>query len=197
MAQNSARQAGRHFLQIPGPSPVPDRVLRAIDTPVIDHRGPEFARLVRRSIEGLQSIFKTENPVIMYTATGTGAWEAALVNTLSAGDKVLFVETGQFASLWEKLASKFGLVSQTIKTDWRTGASPAELEAALLEDKQHEIKAVCLLHNETSTGTLSPIKEIRNAIDAARHPALLFVDTISSLASTEYQHDEWGVDVSI
>ncbi|NWG26697.1 MAG: aminotransferase class V-fold PLP-dependent enzyme [Pseudorhodoplanes sp.] len=197
MAQNSARVAGRHFLQIPGPTPVPDRVLRAIDTPIIDHRGPEFARLARRCLEGIKSIFKTSNPVIIYTATGTGAWEAALVNTLSPGDRVLMVETGQFATLWKKMAENLGLKPEFIKTDWRVGADPRAIEAALREDKNKEIKAVCVLHNETSTGCASPIAEIRKAIDAAGHPALFFVDTISSLASTDYRHDEWGVDVSV
>jgi alanine-glyoxylate transaminase / serine-glyoxylate transaminase / serine-pyruvate transaminase len=197
MAQNSSRVAGRHFLQIPGPSPLPDRILRAMDTPIIDHRGPEFAKLAKRVLEGIKTIFKTTNPVIIYTATGTGAWEAALVNTLSAGDRVLMVETGQFATLWKKMAEKLGLKPEFIQTDWRTGADPKQIEAKLREDKAHEIKAVCVLHNETSTGALSPIAEIRKAIDAAKHPALLLVDTISSLASTEYKHDEWGVDVTV
>ena len=197
MAQNSSRVAGRHFLQIPGPTPVPDRVLRAIDTPIIDHRGPEFAKLARRCLDGIKTIFKTTNPVIVYTATGTGAWEAALVNTLSPGDRVLMVETGHFATLWKKMAEALGLKPEFIKTDWRVGADPALVEAALRQDKNKEIKAVCVLHNETSTGCASPIPEIRKAIDAAGHPALLFVDTISSLASTDYRHDEWGVDVSV
>src|SRR5215467_4962557 len=197
MAQNSARQAGRHFLQIPGPSPVPDRILRAMDTPVIDHRGPEFAKLARRCLDGIKTIFKTTNPVIIYTATGTGAWEGALVNTLSPGDKVLMVETGQFATQWKNMAQKLGLVPEFIKTDWRIGADPAVIEARLKEDKKHEIKAVCVLLNETATGCLSPIAEIRKAIDRAGHPALFMVDTISSLASTDYRHDEWGVDVTV
>jgi alanine-glyoxylate transaminase/serine-glyoxylate transaminase/serine-pyruvate transaminase len=195
--QNSSRVAGRHFLQIPGPSPIPDRVLRAMDTPVIDHRGPEFAKLARRALDGVKTIFKTTNPVIIYTATGTGAWEAALVNALSPGDRVLMVETGQFATLWKNMAVKLGLKPELIPTDWRTGADPAVIEAKLREDKGKEIKAVCVLHNETSTGALSPIAEIRRAIDAAGHPALLMVDTISSLASADYRHDEWGVDVSV
>src|SRR3954466_5969985 len=197
MAQNSARNPGRHFLQIPGPTPLPDRILRAMDTPIIDHRGPEFAKLAKRALDGIKTIFKTTNPVIIYTATGTGAWEAALVNTLSAGDRVLMVETGQFATLWKVMAEKLGLKPEFITTDWRIGADPATIEAKLREDKAHEIKAVCVLHNETSTGCLSPIDEIRKAIDAAGHPALLMVDTISSLASTDYRHDEWGVDVSV
>ena len=197
MAQNSSRVAGRHFLQIPGPTPLPDRVLRAMDTPMIDHRGPEFAKLAKRCLEGIKTIFKTTRPVIVYTATGTGAWEAALVNTLSPGDRVLMVETGQFATLWKKMAEKLGLKPEFISTDWRTGADPAAVEKKLREDKNKEIKAVCVLHNETSTGALSPIADIRKAIDAAGHPALLLVDTISSLASTEYKHDEWGVDVTV
>jgi alanine-glyoxylate transaminase/serine-glyoxylate transaminase/serine-pyruvate transaminase len=197
MAKNSARTPGRHFLHIPGPTPLPDRVLRAMDTPIIDHRGPEFAKLARRCLDGIKTIFKTTNPVIIYTATGTGAWEASLVNTLSPGDKVLMVETGQFAAQWKTMATKLGLVPEFIKTDWRIGADPAVIEARLKEDKKREIKAVCVLHNETATGCLSPIAEIRKAIDRAGHPALLMVDTISSLASADYRHDEWGVDVTI
>ncbi len=197
MAQNSSRMAGRHFLHIPGPTPVPDRILRAMDTPMIDHRGPEFAKLAKKCLDGIKTIFKTTNPVIIYTATGTGAWEGALVNTLSPGDKVLMVETGQFGLLWKKMAEKLGLKAELIKTDWRTGTDPKLIEARLREDKAKEIKAVCVLHNETSTGCLSPIAEIRKAIDAAGHPALLMVDTISSLASTDYRHDEWGVDVTV
>src|ERR1700735_250320 len=197
MPQNTSRAAGRHFLQIPGPTPLPDRVLRAMDTPIIDHRGPEFAKLAKRCLDGVKTIFKTTNPVIIYTATGTGAWEAALVNTLSPGDRVLMVETGQFATLWKNMATKLGLKPEFITTDWRTGADPAVIETKLREDKGHEIKAVCVLHNETATGTLSPTAEIRQAIDRAGHPALLLVDTISSLASTDYRHDEWGVDVTI
>src|SRR5947209_19726243 len=197
MSKNSARPVGRHFLHIPRPSPLPDRVLRAMDTPIIDHRGPEFAALAKRGLEGIKTIFKTTNPVIIYTATGTGAWEAALVNALSPGDRVLMVETGQFATLWKNMAVKLGLKPEFIATDWRTGADPAAIEEHLRKDKAHEIKAVCVLHNETATGCLSPIAPIRKAIDAAGHPALLMVDTISSLASTDYRHDEWGVDVSV
>lgn len=197
MSQNSSRAAGRHFLQIPGPTPVPDRILRALDTPMIDHRGPEFMKLAHRVFDGIKTIFKTTNPVIIWTATGTGAWEAALVNTLSAGDRVLMVETGQFATLWKNMAVKLGLKPEFIPTGWRVGADPAAIEAALRDDKAHEIKAVCVLHNETATGCTSPIPEIRKAIDRAGHPALLMVDTISSLASTDYRHDEWGVDVAI
>jgi alanine-glyoxylate transaminase/serine-glyoxylate transaminase/serine-pyruvate transaminase len=197
MAKNSSRAVGRHFLHIPGPTPLPDRVLRAMDTPIIDHRGPEFAKLAKKCLEGIKTIFKTTNPVIIYTATGTGAWEGALVNTLSPGDLVLMVETGQFATLWKKMAEKIGLKTEFITTDWRTGVEAAAVEARLREDKKHEIKAVCFLHNETSTGCLSPVPEVRKAIDKANHPALLLVDTISSLASTDYRHDEWGVDVTV
>ncbi len=197
MAQNSARPVGRHFLQIPGPTPLPDRVLRAMDTPIIDHRGPEFAKLAKKSLDGIKTIFKTTNPVIIYTATGTGAWEGALVNTLNAGDRVLMVETGQFATLWKRMAENLGLQPEFIKTDWRIGADPNAIEDYLRKDTKKEIKAVCVLHNETSTGCLSPINEIRKAINAAGHPALFLVDTISSLASTDYRHDEWGVDVTI
>jgi alanine-glyoxylate transaminase/serine-glyoxylate transaminase/serine-pyruvate transaminase len=197
MSKNASRNAGRHFLQIPGPTPVPDRVLRAMDTPLIDHRGPDFAKVARRALDGIKTIFKTTNPVIIYTATGTGAWEAALVNTLSPGDRVLMVETGQFATLWKRMAENLGLKPEFIPTDWRIGAEPAVIEAKLKDDKTHQIKAVCVLHNETATGCLSPIDEIRKAIDRAGHPALLMVDTISSLASTDYRHDEWGVDVTV
>jgi alanine-glyoxylate transaminase / serine-glyoxylate transaminase / serine-pyruvate transaminase len=197
MAQNSARNPGRHFLQIPGPTPLPDRVMRAIDSPIIDHRGPEFAKLAKRCLDGIKTIFKTTNPVIIYTATGTGAWEAALVNTLSPGDRVLMVETGQFATLWKRMAENIGLKTEFIKTDWRIGADPQAIEDHLRKDTKKEIKAVCVLHNETSTGCLSPINEIRKAINAAGHPALFMVDTISSLASTDYRHDEWGVDVTV
>ena len=197
MPQNASRAAGRHFLQIPGPTPLPDRVLRAMDTPIIDHRGPEFAKLAKRCLDGIKTIFKTTNPVIIYTATGTGAWEAALVNTLSPGDRVLMVETGQFATQWKDMARKLGLKPEFIPGDWRTGADAAVIEEHLRKDKAHEIKAVCVLHNETATGCLSPIDPIRKAINAAGHPALLMVDTISSLASTDYRHDEWGVDVTI
>jgi len=197
MSKNSSRQAGRHFLQIPGPSPVPDRVVRAMSAPIIDHRGPEFAKIARKALDGIKTIFKTTNPVVIYTATGTGAWEAALVNTMSPGDRVLMVETGQFATLWKKMAERIGLKPEFITTDWRNGIDPKAIEAKLKEDKNKEIKAVCVLHNETSTGALTPIAEIRKAIDAAGHPALFMVDTISSLASADYRHDEWGVDVSV
>ena len=197
MSKNSSRPVGRHFLQIPGPTPLPDRVLRAMDTPIIDHRGPEFQKLAKRALEGIKTVFKTTNPVIIYTATGTGAWEGALVNTLNAGDRVLMVETGQFGTLWKKMAENIGLTPEFIPTDWRVGADPNVIEDALRKDTGKTIKAVCVLHNETSTGCLSPIAEIRKAIDRAGHPALFMVDTISSLASTDYRHDEWGVDVTI
>lgn len=188
---------GRHFLQIPGPSNVPDRVLRAIDFPTIDHRGPEFQQLGLRVLEAIKPIFGTTNPVIIYPASGTGAWEAALVNTLSAGDHVLMVETGHFATLWKKLAEKLGLKPEFIAGDWRHGVDCGLLESRLKEDQGRSIKAVCVVHNETSTGVLSNIAAVRRAMDAAGHPALLMVDTISSLGSTEYKHDAWGVDVTI
>ncbi|WP_072385575.1 aminotransferase class V-fold PLP-dependent enzyme [Hyphomicrobium sp. CS1BSMeth3] len=194
---NEPRRAGRHFLQIPGPSPVPDRILRAMDMPVIDHRGPEFQKLGRRVLEGVKGIFKTKGNVIIYPASGTGAWEAALVNVLSPGDKVLMYETGHFATLWKNMALKLNVVPEFIATDWRAGVDPDKIEARLKEDKAHEIKAVCVVHNETSTGATSLIGEVRKAIDAAGHPALLLVDTISGLASADYRHDEWGVDVTV
>jgi alanine-glyoxylate transaminase/serine-glyoxylate transaminase/serine-pyruvate transaminase len=191
------RNAGRHFLQIPGPTNVPDRVLRAIDFPTMDHRGPEFAELGRAVLEGMRRIFRTRGQVVIYPASGTGAWEAALVNTLSPGDAVLMYETGHFASLWQKMALKLGLAPEFLAGDWRTGAEPAAIEKRLREDREHRIKAVCVVHNETSTGVTSRIGEVRKAIDAARHPALYMVDTISSLASIDYRHDEWGVDVTV
>jgi alanine-glyoxylate transaminase/serine-glyoxylate transaminase/serine-pyruvate transaminase len=197
MAANSSRTAGRHFLQIPGPTPVPDRILRAMDMPTIDHRGPEFQTLGKRVLEGVKTIFKCAGPVIIYPASGTGAWEAALVNTLSPGDRVLMVETGHFATLWKNMAVKLGLEPEFIATDWRTGAPADTIEARLREDKGQAIKAVCVVHNETSTGCTSRIDEVRRAIDAAGHPALLMVDTISGLGSIDYRHDEWGVDVTV
>ena len=197
MPQNASRLPGRHFLQIPGPTPMPDRIMRAMDMPLVDQRGPEFARLTKRVLEGIKTIFKTAQPVIIYTATGTGAWEAALTNTLSPGDRVLMVETGQFATLWKIMAERLGLKPEFVSTDWRVGVDPKIIEEHHRKDKAHAIKAVCVLHNETATGCLSPIDQIRKAIDAAGHPALLLVDTISSLASTDYRHDEWGVDVTI
>jgi alanine-glyoxylate transaminase/serine-glyoxylate transaminase/serine-pyruvate transaminase len=190
-------RSGRHFLQIPGPTNVPDRVLRAIDMPTMDHRGPEFGALGLEVLDGLKHVFQTKQPVVIYPASGTGAWEAALVNTLSPGDKVLMFETGHFAMLWQKMATKLGLQPEFIATDWRRGADPAAVEAKLREDRAHAIKAVCVVHNETSTGVASRIGAIRKAIDAAKHPALFLVDTISSLASIDYRHDEWGVDVTV
>jgi alanine-glyoxylate transaminase/serine-glyoxylate transaminase/serine-pyruvate transaminase len=193
------RVAGRHFLQIPGPTNVPDRILRAMDAPTMDHRSPAFGRLGLACLDGMKTIFKTTGHVFIYPASGTGAWEAALVNTLSAGDRVLMVQTGHFALLWKKLAERLGLVPQFIDTDWRVGADAAagEIEAILSEDRAHAIKAVCVVHNETSTGCTTDVAAIRRAIDAAHHPALLMVDTISSLASIDYRHDEWGVDVTV
>ena len=188
---------GRHFLQIPGPTNVPDRVLRAMAQPTIDHRGPEFGELGRELLANVRGVFKTKQPVVIYPASGTGAWEAALVNTLSPGDAVLMVETGQFATLWEQMAKRFGLNVELQPTDWRHGADPAAIEARLRADRRHEIKAVCVVHNETSTGVVSRIALVRKALDAARHPALLLVDTISSLASIDYRMDEWGVDVTV
>jgi alanine-glyoxylate transaminase/serine-glyoxylate transaminase/serine-pyruvate transaminase len=188
---------GRHFLQIPGPTNVPDRVLRAIDNPTMDHRGPEFGRMAKALLEKIRVVFQTRGPVVIYPASGTGAWEAALANTLSPGDRVLMCETGWFATLWKDMADRLGLRSEFIGTDWRRGADVAAIEARLRDDGQHRIKAVCVVHNETSTGATSRIDEVRRAIDAAKHPALLMVDTISSLASIDYRHDEWGVDVTI
>jgi alanine-glyoxylate transaminase/serine-glyoxylate transaminase/serine-pyruvate transaminase len=188
---------GRHFLQIPGPTNVPDRVMRAIDMPVIDHRGPEFAALGKNVLAALKTIFKTEHPVIIFPASGTGAWEAALVNTLSPGDKVLMFETGQFAAQWSSLAERHQLDIELVPGDWRHGVDPAIVEERLHADTGHEIKAVCAVHNETSTGVVTRIKAVRDAIDAAGHPALFMVDTISSLGSMDYRHDEWKVDVSV
>jgi alanine-glyoxylate transaminase/serine-glyoxylate transaminase/serine-pyruvate transaminase len=190
-------RAGRHFLQIPGPTNVPDRVLRAIDRATIDHRSAEFAALGREVLAGMQRIIRTSGPVVIYPASGTGAWEAALVNTLSPGDRVLSFETGQFAMLWQHMAGKLGIEVETVPGDWRHGIDPAEAEARLTADAQHRFKAVMAVHNETSTAVTSNIPEIRAAIDRARHPALLMVDTISSLASIDYRHDEWGVDVTV
>jgi alanine-glyoxylate transaminase/serine-glyoxylate transaminase/serine-pyruvate transaminase len=190
-------KSGRHFLQIPGPTNVPDRVLRAIDRATMDHRGPEFGKMGLEILEGLKAVFQTKQPVVIFPASGTGAWEAALVNTLSPGDRVLMFETGHFATLWNKMATKLGLSVDLVPTDWRRGVDPAAVEAKLKEDKQHSIKAVCVVHNETSTGATSRIGAIRKAIDAAGHPALYMVDTISSLASIDYRHDEWGVDVTV
>jgi alanine-glyoxylate transaminase / serine-glyoxylate transaminase / serine-pyruvate transaminase len=190
-------QRGRHFLQIPGPTNVPDRILRAIERPTIDHRGPDFGRLGRGVLDGLKSVFKTSGPVIVYPSSGTGAWEAALVNTLSAGDRVLMFETGHFATLWCDLAERLGLQTELVSGDWRHAIDVDALEARLAEDKDHTIKAVAVVHNETSTGIASDIGAVRRAIDRAGHPALLLVDTISSLASIDYRHEEWGVDVTV
>ncbi len=189
--------AGRHFLQIPGPSNVPDRVLRAMDMPTIDHRGPEFAQLTREVLTGLKQVFNTEADVVIYPASGTGAWESALVNTLSPGDRVLMFETGHFATLWRGIASELGLQVDFVEGDWRHGVDPAVVEEKLGADSEHRIKAVMVVHNEPSTGVTSRIAEIRRAIDRSGHPALFMVDTISSLGSIDYRHDEWGVDVTV
>ena len=189
--------SGRHFLQIPGPTNVPDRILRAIERPTTDHRGPEFARLGRRVLAGLREIFATRGNVLIFPSSGTGAWEAALVNTLSPGDTVLMYETGHFSTLWSAMARRLGLVVEVLDGDWRTGADPARIEARLTEDRDHAVKAVAVVHNETSTGVTSRIDAVRAALDAAGHPALLLVDTISSLASIDYRHDAWGVDVTV
>ena len=198
---NQSRLPGRHFLQIPGPSPVPDRIVRAMAMPVLDHRGPEFQKLGHRVLEGIKTIFKTRGPVVIFPASGTGAWEAALVNVLAPGDHVLMYETGYFATMWKTMALKLGLVPEFMGTDadadWRTGVDAARIEARLREDRGAVIKAVCVVHNATSTGVTSRIDDIRRAIDAAGHPALLMVDTISGLGSADYRHDEWGVDISI
>ena len=199
---------GRHFLQIPGPSPVPDRILRAMSLPTIDHRGPEFGALGLKLLAGIQTIFKTQHPVMIYPASGTGAWEAALVNTLSPGDHIVMFETGHFASLWAKMAARLGLSTEFLAgadsdeqlphaTSWRRGVQADLIETRLRLDSQHKIKAVCVVHNETSTGVTSDILAVRRAIDAAKHPALLMVDSISGLACADYRHDEWGVDVTI
>jgi alanine-glyoxylate transaminase / serine-glyoxylate transaminase / serine-pyruvate transaminase len=199
---------GRHFLQIPGPSPVPDRILRAMSLPTIDHRGPEFAHLGKKVIKGLQQIFQTQHPVVIYPASGTGAWEAALANTMSPGDALLMFETGHFATLWQKMAQRLGLKPEFLSQpgtcpttglplSWRKGVDAGLIEQRLRADTQHAIKAVCVVHNETSTGVTSNIAAVRRAIDAAKHPALLMVDSISGLASADYRHDEWGVDVTI
>jgi alanine-glyoxylate transaminase/serine-glyoxylate transaminase/serine-pyruvate transaminase len=188
---------GRHFLQIPGPTNVPEEVLRAISLPTIDHRGPEFQALGRRLLEKVKPVFGTTNPVIMFPATGTGAWEAALVNTLSPGDRVLCFETGHFATLWQEMARSLGLDVDLVPGDWRHGVDPAVVEERLRADTAHRIRAVCAVHNETSTGVTSRIGEVRAAVDAAGHPALLLVDTISSLGSIDYRHDEWRVDVTV
>ncbi len=206
MLTTNFHPTGRHYLQIPGPSPVPDRVLRAMSLPTIDHRGPEFAQLGLKVLADMQKVFQTKHPVMIYAASGTGAWEAALVNTLSPGDHVLMYESGHFAFLWNKLATRLGLKAETIAhpgmdngvpASWRRGVQAHLIEERLKADTGHSIKAVCVVHNETSTGATSNIAAVRQAIDAAKHPALLLVDTISGLASADYRHDDWGVDVSI
>jgi alanine-glyoxylate transaminase / serine-glyoxylate transaminase / serine-pyruvate transaminase len=189
-------RSGRHFLQIPGPTNVPDRVLRAIDAPTIDHRGPDFARLGLELLEGLQAIFRTDGPVVIYPSSGTGAWEAALVNTLSPGDRVLAFETGHFATLWRAMAERLGLQVEWVPGDWRHGVDPDRV-AEILGADDGSLRAVTVVHNETSTGVTSRIRAVREAIDAAGHDALLLVDTISSLGSVDYRHDEWGVDVTV
>ena len=208
MLNLDSHPSGRHFLQIPGPSPVPDRILRALSLPTIDHRGPEFAVLGRTVLAGLQQIFQTRHPVVIYPASGTGAWEAALVNVLSPGDAVLMVETGHFATLWQKMALRLGVAPEFLSRPgtcaqtglplaWRHGVDADAIGQRLREDPEHRLKAVCVVHNETSTGVTSDIAAVRRAIDDAKHPALLMVDTISGLASAEYKHDDWGVDVAI
>ena len=199
---------GNHFLQIPGPSPVPDRILRALSLPTIDHRGPEFGALGLKLTQGIKRIFKTQHPVMIYPSSGTGAWEAALVNLFSPGDHIVMYETGQFAALWARLAGRLGLSTEILEwkgsdadlpeaPGWRHGVQAALIQERLAADKEHRIKAVCVVHNETSTGVTSDIAAVRKAIDAAKHPALLVVDSISGLASADYRHDEWGVDVTI
>jgi alanine-glyoxylate transaminase / serine-glyoxylate transaminase / serine-pyruvate transaminase len=188
---------GRHFLQIPGPTNVPDRVQRAMHQPIIDHRGPEFAELALDIFAELRTVFQTSGPVVMFPSSGTGAWEAAIVNTLSPGDRVLAFETGQFSTLWKNLAERMGLQVEFVPGDWRSGVDPDDVEARLKADKSHSVKAVMVVHNETSSGVKSRLAEIRRAMNHASHPALLMVDTISSLGSSDYRHDEWEVDVSI
>jgi alanine-glyoxylate transaminase/serine-glyoxylate transaminase/serine-pyruvate transaminase len=188
---------GRHFLQIPGPTNVPDRVLHAMAAPTIDHRGPEFSALGKEIVAGMKRVFRTDGTVVVYPSSGTGAWEAALVNTLSPGDKVLMFETGHFATLWRQMAGRLGIDIDFVPGDWRHGVDPALVEEKLTADREHRVKAVCIVHNETSTGVTTRVAEVRAAIDRARHPALLMVDTISSLASIDYRHDEWKVDVTV
>src|SRR5450830_180861 len=197
MLKLTHRASGRHFLQIPGPTNVPERVLRAIDNPTIDHRGPEFQIIGKKVLSDIKKVFQTDGPVVIYGASGTGAWEAALVNTLSAGDKVLMYETGHFATLWKKMAARLGLDAEFLSGDWRQGVDVSRIAARLDEDREHQIKAVCVVHNETSTGVTADIAAVRRTIDGAKHPALLMVDTISSLASIDYRHGEWGVDVTV
>ena len=197
MKNIATAHTGRHFLQIPGPTNVPDRVLHAIAFPTIDHRGPEFAALGKEIVAGMKQVFQTKGTVVVYPSSGTGAWEAALVNTLSPGDKVLMFETGQFATLWRQMAGRLGIEIEFVPGDWRHGVDPALVEEKLAADRGHHVKAVCIVHNETSTGVTTRVADVRAAIDRARHPALFMVDTISSLASIDYRHDEWGVDVTV
>lgn len=192
-----AHRSGRHFLQIPGPSNVPDRILHAIAKPTMDHRGPDFGAMGKALLADVRRVFQTEHPVVIFPSSGTGAWEAALVNTLSPGDRVLMVETGYFATLWKEMAGRLGLQSEFIPGDWRRGVRPEEVHHHLTADETQAIKAVCVVHNETSTGATSRIGEVRAAIDQAGHPALLMVDTISGLGSIDYRHDEWGIDVTV
>jgi alanine-glyoxylate transaminase/serine-glyoxylate transaminase/serine-pyruvate transaminase len=192
-----ANHSGRHFLQIPGPTPVPERILNAMSRQMLDHRGPAFGEFGLKLLADVKTIFKTQHPVIIYPSSGTGAWEAGFVNTLSPGDAVLVIETGQFAVLWHKMAERIGLKPEVMATDWHSGGDANALEARLKKDKSHDIKAVCVVHNETSTGARTWIDDIRKAMDGARHPALLMVDAVSSLAAMDYRHDEWGVDVAV
>jgi alanine-glyoxylate transaminase/serine-glyoxylate transaminase/serine-pyruvate transaminase len=194
---NEPRRPGRHFLQIPGPTPVPERVIAAMARQVLDHRGPDFQRLGKRVLAGVKTLFKTQGHVMIYPSSGTGAWEAALTNTLSPGDRVLMVETGQFAVLWKQMVDRLGLRAEVIQTDWRIGADAQEIEDHLRKDKAKAIKAVCVVHNETSTGCRTRLDEVRRAIDAAKHPALLMTDSISGLAAADLRHDEWGIDVTV
>ena len=197
LSNSAPRTAGRHFLQIPGPTPIPDRILRAMAQPIIDHRGPQFRALATRALEGLKTVFKTEAEVVIYPASGTGAWEAALVNTLSPGDRVLMFETGHFASLWKAMAERLGVIPEFITSDWRSGVDPGAIEDRLRQDAGQGIKAVCVVHNETSTSCVTHPLEVRKALNRTNHPALLMVDTISGLASLEYEHDAWGIDISV
>ena len=197
MSATTPRKPGRHFLQIPGPVPVPDRVLRAMDYQVLDHRGPQFQVLAKRVLQKVKTIFKTESHVIIFPASGSGAWESGMTNTLNPGDKVLMYETGQFATLWKGLAERIGLVTDFIPSDWRTGVDPQKIDEKLKADKNHEIKAVCVVHHETSGGLLSDLAAIRKVIDSNNHPALFMVDTVSGLGSADFRFDEWGIDVAV
>jgi alanine-glyoxylate transaminase/serine-glyoxylate transaminase/serine-pyruvate transaminase len=194
---NEPRRPGRHFLQIPGPTPVPEQILAAMSRQILDHRGPEFQKLGKRVLAGVKTLFKTQGNVFIYPSSGTGAWEAALTNTLSPGDRVLMVETGQFAVLWKQMADRLGLRAEVIQTDWRIGADAEEIEAHLRKDKARAIKAVCVVHNETSTGCRTRLDEVRRALDATDHPALLMTDSISGLAAVDLRHDEWRIDVTV